>query len=122
MTSLTNSNECIIIKDNEEPQDFMSKLGKLMNDPNFKQFFVEYFKDWTDVKTSIMLMKTYAFIDDEYYKNTGVKMAPEEVINILKKMIQDKECRQFLVEEMSEFIKDTRKGKFLEYYTHAQLN
>jgi hypothetical protein len=122
MTSLVNSNECIIIRDNEEPLDFMSKLGKLMNDPNFKQFFVEYFKDWTDVKTAIMLMKTYAFIDDEYYKNTGKKMAPEEVINILKKMIQDKDCRQFLVEEMSEFIKDTRKGKFLEYYKHVQLN
>jgi len=108
------SDEFIIIKQEEEPIDFMGKLGKVMSDPKFKVFFGEYFQDWSNVKTAIMLMKTYSFIEEEYYKRTGLKMESEEVINILKKMISDKECRHLIVEEMGSFMAE--KNKFLEYY------
>ena len=98
----------------DEPNDFMSKLGKIMSDPQFKEFFKNYFQDWTDIKTAIMFMKTYAFIDEEYHKNAGHHMDPEELVDILRKMIKNGDCRRLIVQNMDGFMND--KTKFLEHY------
>ena len=105
---------------NEEPSDFMEKLGKIMSDSHFKKFFKDYFNDWTDVKTAVMLMKTYAFLDEEYQERTGHHMDPKELVEVLRKMMKDSECRQLIVREMSEYTEE--KHKFLEYYHKIDTN
>ena len=117
---MTNKTERIIITSSQdstsedEPRDFMVKLGKIMSDPQFKGFFKDYFNDWSDIKTAIMFMKTYAFIDEEYYKSTGHHMDPEELVEVLRKMMKDRDCRQLIVQNMDGYMNG--KTKFLEYY------
>lgn len=109
-----NPNELTSSTNSVEEPTFMDKLNEIMSDPQFKTFFNKYFQNWTDIKTTIMLMKTYYFIDEEYTKRTGKKMAGDEISEVLKKMIQDTHCRKLIVDEMDQFMGE--KSKFLEYY------
>lgn len=100
-----------------EKDGFMEKMGQVMSDPEFKYFFREYFQDWSDVQAAIMLMKTYAFVDEEYTKRTGQKLATQEIVSIVKKMICNTECRRLIMDEMTQFME--KKGKFMDFYTQA---
>ena len=99
---------------------FMEKMAQVMSNPEFCEFFNEYFKDWSDTKASLMMMKTYAFVDEQYINQTGQKLSSEEIMIIVKKMVMNSDYRQLLVNEMDNFI--TNKGRFLEYYQKSIEN
>ena len=109
-----------LVPSQNDNTNFMGKMAKIMSNPEFKSFFTEYFSDWSDVRAAIMLMKTYAFIDEEYTKQMGEKLNSEEILEVIKKMMMQSECRKLIVEEMNNFM--DQKGKFLQYYWKAIEN
>jgi len=85
---------------------FFVKMGEIMSDPEFRKFFDENFNNWNDVKTVIMFMKTYQFIENEYTVKTGEIMKSSEIAVLIREMFSNKEYRRFIVDNMSNFIED----------------
>lgn len=90
---------------------FFQFIDVMMNDPKMRSFFDEFFSDWDDIKTTIMIMKAYQVIDikikeleTESSKSITVDMRRKMMIGIIKEMIADSECRQELVKNMNQFM------------------
>ena len=98
-----------IVKRKSCPQ-FFFEMTNLMSDENFRQFFDKYFNDWNDVKTVIMFMKTYQFIENEYIKKEQKIPDNNKMAIIIRNMISDSNYRQFMAKNMINFI----EGKPIE--------
>ena len=90
---------------------FFQFMDILMNDENLRGFIDDFFSDWDDVKTSILMMKTYQMIDSEM-KNMeesgklqiGQTHRRKLIIGLVKEMMTNSECRQELVRNMNQFM------------------
>lgn len=90
---------------------FFQFMDILMNDDNLRGFIDDFFSDWDDVKTSILMMKTYQMIDMEI-KNLeqsgslqiGSDNRRKLIIGLVKEMMTNSECRQELVRNMNQFM------------------
>ena len=95
----------LVIKTTKE-HGFLDKLCNVMSNDDFRNFFHQYLKDWDDVKTSIMFMKLYSCVDEEYSRrNGGMKLEPDKIVEIIKEMISDKDCRKVIMGEMDDFMR-----------------
>ena len=90
---------------------FFQFIDIMMNDPNMREFFDEFFGDWDEIKTTIMVMKAYQVIDHKIKQleyETKQIMSPvirrKMMIGIIKEMLTTSECRQELVNNMNEFM------------------
>lgn len=90
---------------------FFQFMDILMNDDNLRGFIDDFFSDWDDVKTSILMMKTYQLIDMEIknLEQTGsLQIGPGNrrklIIGLVKEMMTNSECRQELVRNMNQFM------------------
>ena len=129
MSSLPNDNKLVVKADNltfnEQSQKTLIKTGEkslktnrffqfidiIMNDEKLRGFIDEFFGDWDDVKTTILVMKTYQVIDielkrlediDKYKINTDERR--KLMIGLIKEMMTNSECRQELVRNMNVFM------------------
>ena len=48
-----------------EPQSFgfIGDLVKLMRNPEFKDFYDRYFRDWNDIQSMVFFMKLYSSVE-----------------------------------------------------------
>ena len=90
---------------------FFQFMDIIMNDDKLRGFIDEFFGDWDDVKTSILMMKTYQVIDLELKhleETKRVKIGQTNrrklMIGLLKEMMTNSECRQELVKNMNLFM------------------
>jgi len=90
---------------------FFQFMDILMNDDNLRGFIDDFFSDWDDVKTSILMMKTYQLIDMEIKKleqsgslQIGSDNRRKLIIGLVKEMMTTSECRQELVRNMNQFM------------------
>jgi hypothetical protein len=90
---------------------FFQFIDIMMNDPKMRAFFDEFFSDWDEIKTTIMVMKAYQVIDvklKELKLDTINEMSSEMrrkmMIGIIKDMLTTSECRQELVKNMNQFM------------------
>ena len=90
---------------------FFQFIDIMMNDPKMRTFFDEFFSDWDDIKTTIMVMKAYQVIDVklkslevETTNTISPDMRRKMMIGIIKEMLITSECRQELVKNMNEFM------------------
>ena len=90
---------------------FFQFIDIMMNDPKMREFFDEFFSDWDEIKTTIMVMKAYQVIDHKIKQlefETKQVMSPvirrKMMIGIIKEMLTTSECRQELVNNMNEFM------------------
>ena len=90
---------------------FFQFIDIIMNDEKLRGFIDEFFDDWDDVKTSILVMKTYKIIDLELKRienigNYKINMDNRRklMIGLIKEMMTDSECRQELVRNMNVFM------------------
>jgi hypothetical protein len=90
---------------------FFQFIDIIMNDEKLRGFIDEFFDDWDDVKTSILVMKTYQIIDLELKRienigNYKINMDNRRklMIGLIKEMMTDSECRQELVRNMNVFM------------------
>ena len=90
---------------------FFQFMDIIMNDDKLRGFIDEFFGDWDDVKTSILMMKTYQVIDIEikHLEETNrIKIGQTNrrklMIGLIKEMMSNSECRQELVKNMNIFM------------------
>jgi len=109
----------IVSTKSDHELQFLNKLCKVMENEEFRQFFHKYLDGWDDIRTSIMFMKLYACVDDEYYKkNGGNKLEPDKIVEIIKEMISNRDCRKIIMDEMTHFMQDNKK--LLTFYSGGQ--
>ena len=90
---------------------FFQFMDTIMNDDKLRGFIDEFFGDWDDVKTSILMMKTYQVIDIEIKQleetkriKIGQTNRRKLMIGLIKEMMTNSECRQELVKNMNVFM------------------
>ena len=85
---------------------FFKFIDILMGDPNLRIYIDEFFGDWDEIKTVIMIMKTYQVIDAELQNhefengknnNEGKRKL---IIGLLKELLSNSKCRQELIINM----------------------
>ena len=88
----------------KESVGFLDKLSDIMSDPQFRNFIEEYFETIDDVKTVLMMIKTYSLLRSNILKNTGVEPTKEEMVQIMRSAIGDKEFRVMMVDSLNNFM------------------
>jgi predicted nucleic-acid-binding protein len=85
---------------------FMGRLRDLMENDSFREFATEYFSTWDDTKASMMLIHHYMLIEGEYLERTGKNLESDKIIEILKTIMANSECRKIIVDNMSKFFEN----------------
>jgi hypothetical protein len=88
-----------ILKKNNFFQDFTS----LMRNSEFRNFYNQYFKDWSDIQTMIFYMKMYSTIEEIYFIKYHEHISDELMTHTLHKIITTNETRKASVELFKEF-------------------
>jgi len=94
-----------------ENNPFFQFIDLIMNDENTRKYIDQFFSDWDDIKTTVMVMKTYQIIEEEIKRLETIgklKMLPEIrrkfMIGLIKEMMTNSDCRKELVYNMNEFM------------------
>ena len=74
-----------------------------MRNTEFRNFYQNYFSDWTDIQTMIFYMKIYTTIEDMYFNKYKKYMNDELMTYTLHKIITTKETRKVAVELFKNF-------------------
>jgi len=90
---------------------FFKFIDILMGDPNLRIYIDEFFGDWDEIKTVIMIMKTYQVIDAELQnhefengKNNNNEGKRKLIIGLLKELLSNSKCRQEIIINMNIFM------------------
>jgi hypothetical protein len=125
-TITTNDTKHYITEGNKSLSNnkFFQFIDIMMNEPKMREFFDEFFSEWDEIKTTIMVMKAYQVIDVKFKQielETKNSFSPvirrKMMIGIIKEMLTTSECRQELVKNMNEFMGNSHLNhcnKFLE--------
>ena len=84
--------------------DALQKIGRVMEQGEFREFFRKYFNDWDDVTCMIMFMKLYDYID-QCYERMGRELTSDQVVEIVRECIKNGEMRSVLSSQMTNFTK-----------------
>ena len=114
------NNANIIPYHEPDSKDCFALMGKIMDDPKFRHFFNEYFTDWSDIKVMLMIMKTYIFIDDEYFTRTKTRLSSDEIVTIIRRIMNNTELRKYMIDSLNDFIDHDRT--FTEAYRKLLIN
>lgn len=100
-----------------ETNPFFQFIDIIMNDDSTRKYIEQFFSDWDDIKTTVMVMKTYQIIEEEIKrleKNGKIKMTQEIrrrfMIGLIKEMMTNGDCRKELVSSMNEFMGNPYKN------------
>lgn len=96
-----------------ENNDFFRDLSNIMENDEFNTFFKKYLNDWVDVKAIIVYMKLYSEFKEKYKKLNNEDLDKEVVVFILKKIMNDKELREFSIKTIREKY-DNKKHDFFK--------
>jgi hypothetical protein len=89
-----------ILKNNK----FFNDLDNIMDKKNnFRLFYNEYFKDFTDIKTIILYMKLYETIENEYLERNGTNIEKELLAYMIKELMNDSVSRKNIFESFYKF-------------------
>lgn len=83
-------------------------IVNVMEHPEFKEFFKNYFQDWTNTKTILMFMKLYEAIE----KESNIPLTGYQKLAILDDIINDRQIRQKVVAEMNKLCSDEKYIQF----------
>lgn len=79
-------------------KDFLESVGRVMEEPVFRDFFEDYFGDWDDVIASVMFLKAYQSLS----KKSDLGM--EEKVNLIRESMKDVEFRHKIASGMLAFM------------------
>jgi len=109
-----------------EPQGFgfIGDLVKLMRNPEFKDFYDRYFRDWNDIQSMVFFMKLYSSIEYEYRERFAKDIAASEMAGVLEQVMADSQTRGLAMELFQEFkssmdYKKTKSFRSLLQFAHA---
>ena len=101
-----------ILKKNKFFRDFTS----LMRNIEFKQFYFNYFKDWTDIQTMIFYMKLYTTIEDAYFGQYNKSISDELITFTLHKIITTDKIRKVAIEMFKNFFPEEIRNWLCDDY------
>jgi predicted nucleic-acid-binding protein len=81
-------------------------IMELMNDQNFRTLFDRQFDDFSNIKSVLVIMKTYAYLEQLYIQEYGYKPSKEYMGKGIQKLMRNQNTRSFLVESTREFLND----------------
>lgn len=84
-----------------------------------RNFFADHFSSWDDARAALMIIKTFVFVDDVSFKETGVRLESSEICEIVKRMFRNHDCRTILVNAMTKFM-DGSNEQFCTAYQIIQ--
>lgn len=87
-------------------------IVNLMNQPDFRMLFEKYFNDFGEIKSVILIMKTYHYLEKVYMEKFGEKPTKTYMAAGIRKLMADSNARRYLVETTNSFISD--EGSFEE--------
>jgi hypothetical protein len=103
-----------LVKKGEEEivyNNFFNLIDYIMNDNMTRLFIEEYFKDWDEIKTTLMFIKTYQIVDKEIHhleRKNNQKFEKDErrkmIIALIKNLISNSESRREIVKNMCSFM------------------
>ena len=79
-----------ILKENK----FFSNLTEIMKNSMFRNFYNEYFKEWSDIQVMIFYMKLYSVIEAEYYNRFSDNITDETMAWTLYKIMENTNTRK----------------------------
>ena len=94
---------------------FFNQLNSLMMDDNFRNFYNEYFKDFTDVKVAILYMKLYETLEVEYKKRNNSDIDRRFLMFIIKEVMAEKTTRKKILESFENYTKNN-DNQFLDFF------
>lgn len=120
MENKNNENKIIVLNNElsniiNSGQDFLVKVGYLMDNVEFRDFFDDNFGTWSDIEAAIMMMKIYRFVQEEYLRQTGKQVDRENGTKIVRSLFMNVECRKIMIEEMNSFMKN-KNNTFMASY------
>jgi hypothetical protein len=83
--------------------DFFKDFTSLMRNSEFRNFYNQYFKDWSDIQTMIFYMKMYSTIEEIYFIKYHEHISDELMTYTLHKIITTNETRKAAIELFKEF-------------------
>lgn len=101
--------------------NFMGRLATVMSNEHVRDFFADFFDTWFDTKAALMMLHVYGCIDVEYTKQTGERLTSTEIVEVMRQMFDNSECRHVLVTAMTEFL-DLQNQSFLDVYRRVAPN
>ena len=116
----------VIAKGNDilKNNTFLHDLDKIMNDDNFRLFYNEYYKDFTDVKIVTLYMKLYETIQIEYREKNNCDIDKELLIYIIKNLMDDHTSRKLVLEAFHNYSenKNPKKKRFILDIFNNKIN
>lgn len=86
-----------------QPDDFLSRLHKIMRDPEIVKFFQMYFSTWSDTRASLMLMNVYLLVEEEFEQSVGRKPKGTDVASVVRQLMIDASYRRMIVDSFNEY-------------------
>ena len=93
----------IVKSDKTHESEFINEISSLMEQEEFRNFFNTHFNSWEDVKTVIMFMKAYQYVDKSVKNEKDVKLEKDNMAFLINFMIKDKHWRKIIVDNMIDF-------------------
>lgn len=99
---------------------FFSDFTSLMRNIEFKEFYDNYFNDWSDIQTMIFYMKIYSTIEKLYFSKYKNHISDDLMTYVLHKIITTNETRKIAIELFKNFkgeksdVLDTNKLTYFE--------
>lgn len=97
-----------------QQNDFFNSLDVVMSNDDFRSFYDNYFKDFTNIKVVILYMKLYETIQIEYKERNGIPIKKEFLAYMIKELMNNSESRKYIYEAFYNFIDNKQyNNKFI---------
>ena len=93
-----------IYRTNENMRD----VANMMSDKKFREFFTKHFQTWDDVKTTMMFMKMYEFVDF-MFPNKSIKVK----LYVLNEIVKNSDTRSRMIKLTQDWMSDEKVQKKL---------
>ena len=66
-----------------------------MKNTTFRNFYNQYFNDWSDVQIMVFYMKLYTVIEDKFRQENGRQINDEMIVYVIHQIMSNSETRRF---------------------------
>lgn len=86
-----------------EENIFFKELDDMMTDEKSRSFYDKYFKNYSDIKISILYMKLYETIQKEYFEINNHEIEKELLAYMIKELMSNKESLKKIISSFNDF-------------------
>ena len=102
--------------------DSLEVIGEVMNQPGFRRLFNENFNSLPEIKSVILIMKMYQFIETVYDKVYKTKPEKQIIIQHIRTLMRNSSIRKFFIENSAQMFELDAKSFEEMYDTHELKN